>query len=103
MANQALQLEALFQALANPTRRVVVERLAHGPATVSELARYFDMALPSFTQHLQVLERSGLVRSRKEGRVRTYWLEPKPLQAAEEWLDAAFRSIPSWTLCSNAS
>jgi DNA-binding transcriptional ArsR family regulator len=64
----------------------VLGRLSSGPAAVSELARPFDMALPSFTQHLAVLENCGLVRSRKAGRVRTVQLVPQPLQAAEGWM-----------------
>lgn len=75
-----------FRALADPTRRAVIERLGRGPAPVSELARPFDMALPSFVQHLKVLESAGLVRSHKQGRVRTYRLEPTPLATAEDWL-----------------
>lgn len=86
MPNQASQLDRIFQALADPTRRAVVERLARGPAAVSELAQPFAMALPSFTQHLAVLERSGLVQSRKLGRVRTYWLAPEPLAPAAQWM-----------------
>jgi DNA-binding transcriptional ArsR family regulator len=79
-------LNHLFQALADPTRRAVVERLGRSPAATSELARPFAMALPSFVQHLQVLEKAGIVTSRKEGRVRTYQLTPQPLQAAEAWM-----------------
>jgi DNA-binding transcriptional ArsR family regulator len=79
-------LTRLFQALADPTRRAVVERLGRGPATTSELADAFAMALPSFLQHLAVLEKVGLVSSTKEGRVRTYRLTPRPLQAAEAWM-----------------
>jgi DNA-binding transcriptional ArsR family regulator len=86
MPNQ--QLTHVFQALADPTRRAVLERLTRGPAAVSELAQPFRMALPSFTQHLGVLEDCGLVRSRKRGRVRTYALAPRPLKAAEHWLSA---------------
>ena len=81
-------LNRVFQALADPTRRAVVERLGRGPAPTSELARPFAMALPSFIQHLDVLESVGLVASRKEGRVRTYRLTPRPLQAAEDWMTA---------------
>jgi DNA-binding transcriptional ArsR family regulator len=77
----------VFQALADPTRRAVVERLTRGPASVTDLARPFGMALPSFTQHLGVLERCGLVRSHKQGRIRTYALEPRPLAAAGDWLN----------------
>ena len=76
----------MFQALADPTRRAVLERLGAGPAAMSELAEPFDMALPSFAQHLDVLERCGLVRSRKAGRVRTYRLAPRPLKEAETWI-----------------
>jgi DNA-binding transcriptional ArsR family regulator len=80
------QLTRVFQALTDPTRRAVLERLTRGPAAVSELAQPFKMALPSFVQHLGVLEDCGLVRSKKEGRVRTYTLAPQPLKAAEHWL-----------------
>jgi len=86
MPNQ--ELTRVFQALTDPTRRAVVERLTRGPAPVSELARPFKMALPSFVQHLRVLEDSGLVRSKKQGRVRTYTLAPQPLTTAEHWLSA---------------
>ena len=86
MANRAVQLDRVFQALADPTRRAVLARLSGGTAAVSELARPFDMALPSFLQHLKVLEACGLVRSRKSGRVRTYRLSPRPLRAAEGWM-----------------
>ena len=79
-------VDDVFRALSDPTRRVVVERLGRRPASVSELAEPFDMALPSFMQHLRVLEESGLVRSKKEGRVRTYRLVPGRLRAAEDWL-----------------
>jgi DNA-binding transcriptional ArsR family regulator len=86
MPNQ--QLSHVFQALTDPTRRAVLERLTRGPAPVSELARPFKMALPSFVQHLGVLEACGLVRSRKQGRVRTYTIAPQKLKAAEHWLSA---------------
>jgi DNA-binding transcriptional ArsR family regulator len=87
MPNQgAIGLDRVFQALADPTRRAVVQRLSRGTAPVSELAEPFDMALPSFLQHLKVLEGCGLVSSRKAGRVRTYQLSPQPLQAAEGWI-----------------
>ena len=86
MPNQ--RLTSVFRALTDPTRRAVLERLTRGPAAVSELARPFKMALPSFVQHLDVLEDCGLVRSRKRGRVRTYTLAPRPLKAAEHWLSA---------------
>jgi DNA-binding transcriptional ArsR family regulator len=86
MPNQQAQLDRVFRALGDPTRRAVLARLSLGEVTVSELARPFDMALPSFTQHLGVLEECGLVKSKKTGRVRTYRLAPKPLKAAEHWI-----------------
>jgi DNA-binding transcriptional ArsR family regulator len=86
MPNQTVELDGVFRALGDPTRRAVLARLSSGPASVSDLARPFAIALPSFTQHLDVLERCGLVRSQKVGRVRTYRLEPQRLQAAEQWL-----------------
>ena len=79
-------IDSVFRALADPTRRHVLERLNRGPGSVSELAEPFDMALPSFVEHLKVLEESGLVRSRKTGRVRTYQLVPRRLKLAEDWL-----------------
>jgi DNA-binding transcriptional ArsR family regulator len=86
--NQSVpQLNRVFHGLADPTRRAVLERLSSGPAPVTELARPFKMALPSFLQHLDVLEDCGLVRSRKLGRVRTYQLAPRPLRLAEGWLE----------------
>ena len=94
MPNQSTDLGRVFQALADPTRRAVLERLAGGPAAMSELAQPFRMALPSFSQHLDVLEDCGLVRSSKAGRVRTYQLAPKTMAAAETWL-AAQRTL--WT------
>jgi DNA-binding transcriptional ArsR family regulator len=81
-----MELDQVFQALADPTRRTVVERLVAGPASTSELARPFAMALPSFTQHLRMLERAGLVTSTKEGRVRTYQIAPAALAVADGWL-----------------
>ena len=87
MPNQKIEIERIFYALGDSTRRAVVERLSSGPAAVKELASPFAMALPSFTQHLGVLEKSGLVRSEKLGRVRTYYLVPKRLKAAESWLE----------------
>jgi DNA-binding transcriptional ArsR family regulator len=84
--SQPIDLNRVFQALSDPTRRAVLERLISGPARMSELAQPFNMALPSFSQHLDVLENCGLVRSRKVGRVRTYQLAPQPLQVAEQWI-----------------
>lgn len=86
MTDPFVELDRVFQALADPTRRAVLERLSRGKAPVSELAEPFDMALPSFLQHLRVLEISGLVRSEKTGRVRTYEVSPEPLRAAEGWM-----------------
>lgn len=84
--NNEARLDQIFQALADSTRRKVIERLVSGSAATSELAKSFDMALPSFTQHLAVLERAGLVASTKQGRVRTYRLTPAGLAAADGWL-----------------
>ncbi|QJR13531.1 ArsR/SmtB family transcription factor [Usitatibacter palustris] len=93
--NQSAAVDAVFLALSNPTRRKVLERLSVGPATVSELAARFDMQLPSFVQHLSVLEESRLVRSTKEGRVRTYEIAPKRLKVAEDWLTTRRQSWES--------
>ncbi|TGG95611.1 transcriptional regulator [Natronospirillum operosum] len=87
MTNHEVELNQLFSALSDPTRRGVLARLCEGPGTVSELARPYDMTLPSFTQHLKVLERSGLVRSHKEGRSRLYQVEPEQLKRVEGWLE----------------
>lgn len=86
MAKQGVGLDQVFRALADPTRRRVIERLVSGPASTSELAEPFDMALPSFTQHLAILERAGLLTSTKQGRVRTYRLAPTGLEVADGWL-----------------
>jgi DNA-binding transcriptional ArsR family regulator len=86
MLNQSVPLDLLFQALADPTRRAMVERLSRGPASVSELARPLAMSLPAVVQHLHVLEASGLVRSEKVGRVRTCRIEPAALRTVEEWI-----------------
>jgi DNA-binding transcriptional ArsR family regulator len=86
MLNQYAVLDRVFQALADPARRVMVERLARGPASVSELAHPLTMSLPAVLQHLQVLEASGLVRSAKTGRVRTCHIQPAALRTAENWI-----------------
>jgi DNA-binding transcriptional ArsR family regulator len=83
---QSAVADDVFYALSNSTRRKVLEQLSVGPATVSELAAPFDMKLPSFVQHLSVLERSGLVTSEKRGRVRTYEIASEPFRVAEDWL-----------------
>jgi DNA-binding transcriptional ArsR family regulator len=85
---EAEMLDHAFQALADPTRRAVVERLCDGPASVSELAKPFDMTLAAIVQHIQVLEAAGLVQSQKVGRVRTVQIDAAGLRAAEEWLAA---------------
>ena len=79
-------MDAVFRALADPTRRHVLERLSGSPASATTLAAPFKMALPSFVEHLKVLESCGLVASHKEGRIRTYQLVPERLKAAEDWL-----------------
>ena len=86
MLNQSASLDHLFHALADPSRRAVVERLSRGPASVSELAQPLAMSLPSVVQHLQVLEASGLITSQKIGRVRTCRIAPEALGAAERWI-----------------
>jgi len=85
---QSAAVDEVFHALSSPTRRKVLERLSGGPATVSELAAPFDMQLPSFVQHLSVLERSRLVRSTKRGRVRTYEVAPERFKLMDDWLAA---------------
>lgn len=84
-------LADIFHALADPTRLAVIERLSIAPASASELAKPFAMALPSFMQHMGVLERGAIVTSHKTGRVRTYQLAPGALQLASAWL-LEFRS-----------
>ena len=86
MANQTATLTDVFYALADPTRRSIVHRLVRGPESVSALAAPHPMALPSFMKHLSVLERSGVIRSSKAGRVRTCALQPKALTQAERWI-----------------
>jgi DNA-binding transcriptional ArsR family regulator len=87
MPPAAVNLDLTFQALADRTRRSIVERLARGPASVSELAQPYAMSLPAIHQHLAMLESSGLVRSEKVGRVRTCTLAPDAMSLAEEWFD----------------
>ncbi|HEX3756690.1 MAG TPA: metalloregulator ArsR/SmtB family transcription factor [Rhizomicrobium sp.] len=86
MLNYKVPLDLAFQALGDPTRRAIVEQLAAGPASVSELARPLPMSLPAVMLHLKVLEESGLVRSEKLGRVRTCRIEPSMLSQAERWI-----------------
>lgn len=86
MFRAAAHLDLAFQALADPSRRAMVDRLIQGPATVSELAKPLAMSLPGVMQHLAVLETSGLVVSEKRGRSRTCRIEPKVLSQAEQWI-----------------
>jgi DNA-binding transcriptional ArsR family regulator len=86
MVNQQTPLDSVFHALADPTRRAVVSRLLKGSAPVKRLAEPFEMGLPAFMKHLSVLETSGLIQSRKEGRVRTCHINAERLAAAEGWL-----------------
>ena len=79
-------VDGIFRALSDPTRRDVIERLSARQASVSELAAHYRMALPSFVEHLRVLEGCGLVRSKKVGRVRTYRIASEQLKLAEDWL-----------------
>src|SRR5262245_40462185 len=87
MQAQSARLDRMFHALADPARRVMVDRLIRGPASVSDLAKPLRMSLPAVVQHLAVLEGSGLVQSEKIGRVRTCRIEPKALRTAEDWIN----------------
>lgn len=87
MPQTVINLDLTFQALADPTRRSIVERLSRGQASVSELAQPYGMSLPAIIQHLAMLEESGLVRSEKVGRVRTCRIEPAAFSLAEQWFD----------------
>ena len=87
MLNNQQTLDLMFQALGDPTRRAMVERLSRGAASVSELAQPLDMTLSAVVQHLAILEGSGLVKSEKVGRVRTCRIDPDALQAVERWVN----------------
>lgn len=87
MPRSAVKLDLTFQALADPTRRGIVERLSRGQASVSELAQPYAMSLPAITQHLAMLENSGLVHSEKVGRVRTFRMVPAAFSLAERWFN----------------
>lgn len=87
MTNYHVQIDRVFYAMSDPTRMAVLKRLSQSEASASELAEPFNMALPSFMQHMTVLEKSALVHSEKKGRVRIYKLQPKTLQRAENWLE----------------
>ncbi len=86
MLTQRVHIDRVFHALGDPTRRAIVERLSGGPISVSSLAKPLDITLAAVVQHLQVLEKSGLVRTTKVGRVRTCRMEPKGLSVAERWI-----------------
>ena len=92
MLNSQPHLDLVFQALSDPTRRAIVERLGRGPVSVSQLAQPFAMSLPAVLQHVAVLEASGLVRSEKVGRVRTCQLEVGSMRTLEQWI-AEHRAI----------
>jgi DNA-binding transcriptional ArsR family regulator len=87
MADQAAKVQAVFHALADPTRRSILEKLTAGPVSVSQLAIPLDMTLAAVVQHLQILEESGLVSTQKVGRVRTCQLNPRGIAIAAAWLD----------------
>src|ERR1041385_1549532 len=87
MLNSQPPLDLVFQALSDPTRRAIVERLGRGPASVSQLAEPFAMSLPAVLQHVSVLEASGLVRSEKVGRVRTCRIDDRALSTAATWIE----------------
>ena len=87
MENYQTNLDSVFRALADPTRRAVIQQLGQGPASVSELAKPFNMALPSFMKHIGVLEESGLIGSEKIGRVRRCKIEPEKMAIAQAWLE----------------
>ena len=88
MLNRSQDLDRVFHALADPTRRTILERLGRGPAPVSELAKPLPMSLPAAMQHLGVLEAAGLIRTQKAGRTRTCALEPRAISRAEQWITA---------------
>lgn len=86
MLNQSTAVDRVFAALADPTRRAIVSRLSRGPASVSEIAAPLSMSLAAVVQHIQILEQSEVIRTRKQGRVRTCRIEPKALAGVEQWL-----------------
>ncbi|MFE0013531.1 ArsR/SmtB family transcription factor [Mesorhizobium sp. NPDC059054] len=88
MDQYSTRLDGIFQALADPTRRAVLTELGKGPSSISDLAKPFDMALPSFMKHIHFLEGSGLIRTQKQGRVRTCAIETKQFAMIETWLSA---------------
>jgi len=86
MPGDKLKIERVFHALGDATRRAILEKLGHGPVTVSRLAEPLGLTLAAVVQHLQILEESGLVQTEKVGRVRTCRIEPKGLSVAEQWI-----------------
>jgi DNA-binding transcriptional ArsR family regulator len=93
MLQHQSSLDMAFQALSDPTRRAMVERLSRGPASVSELAAPFPMSMSAVVQHLKILEASGLVASEKTGRVRTCRVDARALSAAERWINERRKSV----------
>ncbi|HZS96613.1 MAG TPA: metalloregulator ArsR/SmtB family transcription factor [Terriglobales bacterium] len=87
MQTQRVQVDRVFHALGDPTRRAMVEKLSHGAGSVSSLAKPLGITLAAVVQHIQVLERSGLIRTTKVGRVRTCRIEPKGFTVAERWIE----------------
>ncbi len=87
MVNYSKSLDSVFSALADPTRRAIVDRLAEGDSTVTELAQPFDMSLPAVSKHLKYLERAGLLVREVDGRIHRCHLRPDPLQQAAEWMN----------------
>jgi len=93
MLQHQAPLDLAFQALSDPTRRAMVERLSRGPASVSELAGPLPMSMSAVVQHLKILEASGLIASEKVGRVRTCRIDPRALSAAERWINERRKSV----------
>jgi DNA-binding transcriptional ArsR family regulator len=87
MHTQQATIDRVFHALGDPTRRAIVEKLSEGPISVSRLAKPLEITLAAVVQHLQILEKSGLVHTEKVGRVRTCRIEPKGLSVAEQWIE----------------
>ena len=85
--SQSAELDRIFSALADPTRRAILRTLAQRPATVNEIARPFPVSLNAVSKHLMVLERAGLIRRQIKGREHHCWIEPRPLREAENWLE----------------
>src|ERR1700720_160645 len=88
MSRKKPSVDRVFHALGDPTRRAIVEKLSEGPISVSHLARPLEITLAAVVQHLQILEKSGLVHTEKVGRVRTCRIEPRGLSVAEKWIEA---------------